>query len=74
MIWVAGWQEANSSEFDPGAAHKVIDLLSEQAGITEKGGTMRLGSYRCELKAGSLAARAYGRSEDRKSTRLNSSH
>jgi len=60
---VAGWQEAHSSEFEPAAPQKVIDLLSEQAGITEKGGTMRLGSYRCELKSGSLAARAYGRSE-----------
>jgi CTP synthase len=60
---VVGWQEAHSSEFEPGAPQKVIDLLSEQAGITEKGGTMRLGSYRCELKTGSLAARAYGRSE-----------
>jgi CTP synthase len=60
---VAGWQEAHSSEFEPAAPQKVIDLLSEQAGITEKGGTMRLGSYRCELKPGSLAQRAYGRSE-----------
>ena len=60
---VAGWQEAHSSEFAPGAPQKVIDLLSEQANITEKGGTMRLGSYRCELKTGSLAARAYGKSE-----------
>jgi CTP synthase len=60
---VAGWKEANSSEFDSAAPHKVIDLLNEQAGITEKGGTMRLGSYRCELKEGSLAARAYGRAE-----------
>jgi len=60
---VAGWKEANSSEFDPGAPQKVIDLLHEQTGVTEKGGTMRLGSYRCELKEGSLAARAYGRRE-----------
>ncbi|NOT32897.1 MAG: CTP synthase [Candidatus Eisenbacteria bacterium] len=60
---VAGWPEANSSEFDHGASHKVIDLLSEQTGVTEKGGTMRLGSYRCALKPGSLAARAYGKTE-----------
>jgi CTP synthase len=60
---VAGWKEANSSEFDPAAPQKVIDLLNEQAGVTEKGGTMRLGSYRCELKEGSLAARAYARRE-----------
>jgi CTP synthase len=60
---VAGWHEANSSEFDPSSPHKVIDLMSEQSGITEKGGTMRLGAYKCALREGSLAARAYGRPE-----------
>jgi CTP synthase len=60
---VVGWAEANSSEFDPGAPQKVIDLMSDQAGITEKGGTMRLGAYKCALREGSLAARAYGRAE-----------
>jgi len=60
---VVGWEEANSSEFDPHAAQKVIDLMAEQAGVSDKGGTMRLGSYRCALREGSLAARAYGRLE-----------
>ena len=60
---VVGWREANSSEFDPASPQKVIDLLAEQSGLTEKGGTMRLGAYRCALKEGSLAARAYGRPE-----------
>ncbi|HTK32585.1 MAG TPA: CTP synthase [Candidatus Saccharimonadaceae bacterium] len=60
---VAGLEGANSSEFDPGAAHKVIDLMPDQSGITEKGGTMRLGAYKCTLRQGSLAARAYGRTE-----------
>jgi CTP synthase len=60
---VVGWAEANSSEFDVSSEHKVIDLLADQAGVTEKGGTMRLGSYRCALREGSLAARAYGRPE-----------
>jgi len=60
---VAGWPGANSSEFDPQAPEKVIDLMPDQSGIIEKGGTMRLGSYRCVLKPGSLAARAYGRDE-----------
>jgi CTP synthase len=60
---VAGWTGANSSEFDPATPHKVIDLLPDQAGVIEKGGTMRLGAYRCALKEGSLAARAYGASE-----------
>jgi CTP synthase len=60
---VVGWQEANSSEFDAQSPQKVIDLLAEQSDVTDKGGTMRLGSYRCALKEGSLAARAYGRLE-----------
>jgi CTP synthase len=60
---VVGWAEANSSEFEPGAAQKVIDLMADQAGVVEKGGTMRLGAYRCALREGSLAARAYGRLE-----------
>jgi len=60
---VVGWADANSSEFDGSSEHKVIDLLADQAGVTDKGGTMRLGSYRCALREGSLAARAYGRPE-----------
>jgi len=60
---VVGWDDANSSEFDPQSEHKVIDLLADQAGVTDKGGTMRLGAYRCALRDGSLAARAYGRQE-----------
>jgi CTP synthase len=60
---VVGWAGANSSEFDGSSEHKVIDLLADQAGVTEKGGTMRLGAYRCALREGSLAARAYGRTE-----------
>ena len=59
---VVGWDDANSSEFDSATEHKVIDLLPDQAGL-DKGGTMRLGSYRCALREGSLAARAYGKPE-----------
>jgi len=60
---VVGWADANSSEFDPSSEHKVIDLLADQAGVVDKGGTMRLGAYRCALRPGSLAARAYGAAE-----------
>jgi CTP synthase len=60
---VVGWADANSSEFDPASEHKVIDLLADQASVTEKGGTMRLGAYKCALREGSLAARAYGEPE-----------
>lgn len=41
----------------------MIDLLADQAGVVEKGGTMRLGAYKCALRDGSLAARAYATSE-----------
>lgn len=57
---VLGYADASSSEFDPQCAHAVIDLLDEQEGVTEKGGTMRLGAYPCALVAGTLAAEAYG--------------
>jgi len=60
---VVGWADANSSEFEAASEHKVIDLLADQTTVTEKGGTMRLGAYRCALKEGSLAARAYGAPE-----------
>ena len=56
---VLGWADANSTEFDEQTAHPVIDLMEEQRGITQKGGTMRLGAYPCVLKKGSLAARLY---------------
>ncbi len=50
----------NSTEFDAVSAYPVIDLLPEQRGVEEKGGTMRLGTYPCHLVAGTRAARAYG--------------
>ena len=52
-------KDANSSEFDAGCRVPVIDLMDEQQGVTNKGGTMRLGAYPCRLKSGSLAHQAY---------------
>ncbi len=49
---------ANSSEFE-NVEHPVIDLMVEQRGITDLGGTMRLGLYPCHLQADTLAAQAY---------------
>ncbi len=60
---VAGLKGANSSEFEPHAAYPVVDFLPDQRNITEKGATMRLGSYPCLLTAGTLAATAYGTRE-----------
>jgi len=60
---VAGLAGANSTEFVSDTPHPVIDLMEEQKGVDEKGGTMRLGAYPCTLEAGTAAARAYGKLE-----------
>ena len=57
---VAGLAGASSSEFDPDGPYSVIDLMSSQEDVTEKGGTMRLGAYPCKLAESSLAREAYG--------------
>ncbi|ABG04410.1 CTP synthase [Rubrobacter xylanophilus DSM 9941] len=56
---VAGLEMANSTEFDEETPHPVIDIMPDQVGV-EMGGTMRLGSYPCRLRPGTLAARVYG--------------
>jgi len=60
---VLGLLGANSTEFNQQAPHPVISLLSEQQGIEDKGGTMRLGGYPCTLVPGTKAAAAYGERE-----------
>ncbi|MEM9674542.1 MAG: CTP synthase [Bacteroidota bacterium] len=60
---VLGLANANSTEFDPSTSDPVIDLMEEQKHVVEKGGTMRLGAYACELKKGSLAHGAYGKTK-----------
>jgi CTP synthase len=55
-----GSEQANSTEFDVFTPHPVIDLLPEQRDLPDKGGTMRLGTYPCQLQPGTLAAAAYG--------------
>jgi CTP synthase len=59
-----GSDMANSTEFDPETPNPVISMLTEQQGIDEKGGTMRLGAYACRLAPGSGQA-AYGVDEIR---------
>jgi CTP synthase len=51
---------ASSTEVDPDAEHKVIYKLQDLLGVEDMGGTMRLGSYACQLKPGSRAAAIYG--------------
>ncbi len=55
-----GLQGANSTEIDPATPHPVIDLMNSQREVTDKGGTMRLGSYKANLLPGSKVAELYG--------------
>ncbi len=65
---VLGLEGAHSTEMNADTNHPVIDLMEEQKKITSKGGTMRLGTYVCEIEEGSLAHRIYG------STKINERH
>jgi CTP synthase len=56
---VLGSEDVNSTEFNISTPHPVIDLLPEQRGMGDMGGTMRLGLYPCVLKRGSIARHAY---------------
>jgi CTP synthase len=56
---VCGLEGANSTEFEPTAAHPVISLLTEQEGVSHVGGTLRRGAYPCRLVPNTLAAKAY---------------
>jgi CTP synthase len=60
---VCGFEEANSTELAPGTPHPVISLLDDQRGITDMGGTMRLGAYPCWLMPDTQASQAYGQEQ-----------
>ena len=60
---VCGMKDANSTEFVPDTPYPVIDLMADQADVTEKGGTMRLGTYPCKLLEGSIARSLYDNNE-----------
>jgi CTP synthase len=55
-----GYQDANSTEFDPTTAHPVIDLMESQQDVDDMGGTMRLGRYAAKLEEGSQVRALYG--------------
>lgn len=57
---VLGWKDAHSTEMDEKTSHPVIDLMEDQKNISNKGGTMRLGAYPCEIQKDSLAYKIYG--------------
>jgi CTP synthase len=60
---VCGLDKANSVEFGGSPKYPVIDLMPDQRGVEAKGGTMRLGAYRCKLTPGSRAQEIYGKTE-----------
>jgi len=60
---VAGLTSANSTEFEPNTPYPVIDLMGSQRDKAEKGGTMRLGAYPCNIQKGTRAYHAYKKTE-----------
>lgn len=60
---VVGLKGADSTEMNEKTKHPVIGLMENQKNITQKGGTMRLGAYPCEIKKGSIASAAYGKTK-----------
>lgn len=57
---VLGLKKVHSTEIDPKAKHPIIDLMEDQKGLKNMGGTMRLGAYACQIKKGTKAHQAYG--------------
>jgi CTP synthase len=60
---VAGIKDATSREFDESSTNAVIDLMEDQKGLRQKGGSMRLGAYPCVLQDGSKVKKIYGTKE-----------
>lgn len=60
---VVGLEGANSTEFNPFTPHPVIDIMSDQKHVDKKGGTMRLGAYKCHIKKWTKAYEIYKQEE-----------
>ncbi len=58
---VLGIEDAHSGEFDELCRHKIIDFMPGQSSEIDKGGTLRLGAYPCEIKPGTTMERCYGK-------------
>ena len=58
---ILGFFDANSTEMNEHTAHPVVNLMEEQKTVTDKGGTMRLGAWQCDLKKDTLAYKIYGK-------------
>jgi CTP synthase len=57
---VLGLSDANSTEMNEKTSNPVVNLMEEQKTITDKGGTMRLGAWKCDIKPNTLAHKIYG--------------
>ncbi len=57
---VAKFEDANSSEFEPECTNPIVDLMPDQEGFTDYGGSMRLGAYECHLQPGTKVREIYG--------------
>ncbi|KAF2517636.1 CTP synthase [Flavobacterium foetidum] len=57
---ILGYAEANSTEMNEKTSHPVVSLMEEQKNVTDKGGTMRLGAWKCDIKPDTLAYKIYG--------------
>lgn len=60
---VMGYADAHSAELNPATSHPLIHIMPDQHGITDLGGTLRLGAYKCILDPNSKAYRLYGTRE-----------
>jgi CTP synthase len=60
---ILGYADANSTEMNENTSHPVINLMEEQKNIENKGGTMRLGAWKCSIAANTLAQKIYGKTE-----------
>jgi CTP synthase len=60
---VLGYKDANSTEMNEETSHPVISLMEEQKNITDKGGTMRLGAWKCTIEEDTLAYQIYGKTQ-----------
>ncbi len=58
---ILGYADANSTEMNEHTAHPVVNLMEEQKTVTDKGGTMRLGAWKCDIKKDTLAYKIYGK-------------
>ena len=60
---ILGKKDANSTEMNANSSYPIISLMEEQKTVTEKGGTMRLGAWKCAIKENTLAHKIYGKTD-----------